>query len=213
MPLELFSLDSFRASLQHRLSKPLPGKEAHELMRAVPDSVARSRFTHNEPPREGGVLLLLHQGKQGIEFPLILRTDYGGTHSGQVSLPGGKVEESETFQAAALRETMEEIGIEPTKVEIIGNLSPYFVIPSNFMVYPFVGIHSGEINFKPDPREVKQMLSMSVQDLLHENAVSRSIVKSGPFSFEAPHFTSEGHIVWGATAMILSEFRTIVKET
>ncbi|MBM3177894.1 MAG: CoA pyrophosphatase [Bacteroidetes bacterium] len=202
----------FFEKLQVRLSAPLPGKVAHDLARAVPDAIARKRFSHDTPPKAGGVLILLQGSKESLSFPLILRTDYGGTHSGQVSLPGGKVEPSEEPPAAAIRETMEEIGIPSDRIKMLGGLTPFHVIPSNFMVHPFVGWLPGPGEFNPDPREVKQILSMNLMDLMLDQALGVTEINASGYTLKAPHFIAEGQIVWGATAMILSEFRQIVKE-
>lgn len=202
----------FCQKLRHRLNSPLPGSVAHDLARAVPDALARKRFNHNSPPKTGGVLILLQSSPESFSFPLILRSDYSGTHSGQVSFPGGKAEEQESPADAAVRETMEEIGVPSEQIQIIGGLTPFHVIPSNFIVHPFIGLLSNPFPFNPDPREVKQILTMNLNELIHDHAMGITDINASGFMVKAPFFKAEKQIVWGATAMILSEFRQIVKD-
>lgn len=204
--------NEFFEKLRQRLNSPLPGSAAHDLARAVPDAVARKRFTHDAPPKTGGVLILLQSSLENFSFPLILRTDYNGAHSGQVSFPGGKAEKHEEPAAAAIRETMEEIGVPSEQIQLLGGLTPFHVIPSNFIVHPFVGLLPSPIPFNPDPREVKQILTMNLNELIHDQALGITEINASGFMLKAPFFTVENQIVWGATAMILSEFRQIVKE-
>ncbi len=141
------------------------------------------------------------------------RPEYLGAHSGQVSLPGGKAEAGESAIETALREGEEEIGIRGSDVEVIGALSPFFVIPSNFLVTPVVGIQSTKPLFTPDPVEVVRILEGSVSDLVRDDAVQVSeITAARVYRLSAPHFTFDGELVWGATAMMLNEFRAILRE-
>ena len=131
-----FSLQSLKTLLRERLLHPLPGGDAHESFRAHPVGDVRPLFSHKNPPRPGGVLILLYEEDGLIKFPLIKRPDYPGAHGGQVSLPGGKAEPDEDNIACALREGEEEIGISRNLIEVIGTLSDFFVMPSNFMITP-----------------------------------------------------------------------------
>lgn len=191
---------------------PLPGADAHEPLRAIPIGDKRPTFNHLLAPKPGGVLILLYQYGDEIMFPLIKRPEYTGAHSGQVSLPGGKTELGETSIIAALREGEEEIGIDRRTVRVIGTLSDFFVIPSNFMVTPVIGITERPV-FTPDTREVARIMTASISNLLHEDAIKeREILAAGKFQLRAPHFEIDGEVVWGATAMMLNEFRLVLKE-
>src|SRR5262245_4499518 len=117
MPVKM-SLQQLAEKLKIRLQQPLPGPVAHEPMRAVSVGGTIPRFEHRNPPKPGGVLILLYEYEGQILFPLIQRPEYTGTHSGQVSLPGGKAEPGEDSITTALREGHEEIGAEPQQVEI-----------------------------------------------------------------------------------------------
>lgn len=205
-------LDVVANALKLRLSGPLPGDDAHKVMRAVPVGELIPDFTHRLPARPGGVLILLYQDGDTIRFPLIRRQEYVGAHSGQISLPGGKSEPGETTLQAALREAEEEVGIGRELPTVLGSLSDFFVIPSNYLVTPVVATLSTFPEFKADPYEVASILSFSLDDLLKEDAILTREIAAGKFRMNAPHFLVNEAIVWGATAMMLNEFRMIVRE-
>ena len=117
---------------------------------------------------------MLYPDKGEIRFPLTKRNEYSGTHSGQISLPGGKAEAGESSEQTALREGQEEIGIEPSRIKVIGRLSEFFVIPSNFIVTPVVGFQTERPSFVPDPHEVERVLEGSIEDLIRDDAVKVS---------------------------------------
>jgi 8-oxo-dGTP pyrophosphatase MutT (NUDIX family) len=205
--------DTLIYRLKERLTKPLPGATAQDVMRAEPVGAFRPKFEHKIPPKAGAVLLLLYPDNGQIKFPLTKRPEYIGTHGGQVSFPGGKAEAGETSEQTALREGQEEIGIDPTQVEIIGRLTNLFVIPSNFMVTPIVAFQKAKGVFKPDPVEVVRIMEGSLNDLLKEGAIQRKeILAAGIYPLSAPHFLIDNEIVWGATSMMLNEFRVILQE-
>lgn len=206
-------LESLIKNLEERLKQPLPGALAHDLMRATPVGPLKPDFRHKLPPKPGAVLILLYQDQDRIKFPLIKRQEYLGAHSGQVSLPGGKAEENEDAIETALREAEEEIGLSRNQVEVIGKLSDFFVIPSNFLVTPIVVASSVIPQLKPDPREVARILTGDLLTLTQQDAIlNKEIVAAGQFRMMAPHFEIEGEVVWGATAMILNELCHVVRE-
>jgi 8-oxo-dGTP pyrophosphatase MutT (NUDIX family) len=129
-----------------------------------------------------------------------------------VSFPGGKADPGESPIVTALRETEEEIGIDRNEIKVIGTLSPFFVIPSNFMVTPVVATVMNPV-FKADSREVAKILHGDLERLIKPDAIqTKEILAAGTFRMMAPHFEFEGEVVWGATAMILNEFRIILRE-
>jgi 8-oxo-dGTP pyrophosphatase MutT (NUDIX family) len=201
----------FIERLGNRLTQPLPGSAAHEIMRATPIGNMFPRFEHKMPPRPGSVLILLYPDQDKIVFPLIQRPEYVGAHSGQVSLPGGKAEQDEDVIATALREGEEEIGISSNHVKVLGKLSEFFVIPSNFLVTPVVGFVDLAPTLTPDPVEVDRILFGTVPELVKTDAIRRKeILAAGRFAMQAPYFDIEGQVVWGATAMMLNEFREVL---
>lgn len=198
--------------LSQRLKAPLPGQQAHEPLRATPIGLIKPRFEHRSPPRPGSVLILLYEERGKIMFPLTKRPDYLGAHGGQISLPGGKAETGETRIETALREAEEEIGVPASQIEIVGELTEFFVIPSNFLITPIVGYLRGSPEFIPDSKEVKKIINASVEDLLQVDAVhTKEILAAKMFPMMAPHFEVENEVVWGATAMMINEFRMVVQ--
>jgi 8-oxo-dGTP pyrophosphatase MutT (NUDIX family) len=158
-------------------------------------------------------LILLYPDQNNVVFPLIQRPEYAGAHSGQVSLPGGKAEPGENTIDTALREGEEEIGISASEVKVIGTLSEFFVIPSNFLVTPVVGYVPSVPVLTPDAVEVDRILFSNVPDLIHDDAIKlKEILAAGRFAMHAPYFDVEGQVVWGATAMMLNEFRTVLRD-
>ena len=200
--------------LKERLLAPLPGDAAHAPMRALPVGDLLPKFNHSLPPKPGGVMILLYEDDAGlIRFPLIKRQEYTGAHSGQVSLPGGKAEKGEDPIYTALRECEEEIGVDRNALTVLGRLTNFFVIPSNFIITPVVAIADSLPVFKPDPYEVARIFTFPLSDLLIDDAIKhKEIVAAGKFRMMAPHFEIDGEIVWGATAMMLNEFRTILRD-
>ena len=206
-------LQELNKRLTQRLLQPLPGGDAHELFRAHPVGDVKPLFDHKLPPKPGGVIILLYEENGKIKFPLTKRPEYTGAHSGQVSLPGGKADPGEDAVATALRECEEEIGINRNDINVIGKLSDFFVMPSNFMVTPVVAAMDTTVGFKPDTREVVRILSADLEEILKDNAMKqKEILAAGRFRMNAPHFVIEEEVVWGATAMMINEFRMILRE-
>lgn len=202
------------AAVESCMKGGLPGARAHEPMRARPLGPVIPKFEHNSPPRTGSVLLLLCPDSGVIRFPLIKRPEYQGMHSGQISLPGGKAEPGESPVDTALREAHEEIGIDPSSVRVLGTLSQFYVIPSNIMVTPVLGVTVSQPVYCPDASEVVRILQGNLTDLLPDEAVKQKEIEvAGRYRMLAPHFEIEGEVVWGATAMMLNEFRVMLRET
>lgn len=198
-----------------RFRQPLPGLDTQLLM------AGRRRlkfpFRNGVPAtaRPGGVLLLLYPHEQKIFFVLMKRPDYSGVHSGQISLPGGKSEPGDAdICATALREAHEEVGIEPSAVKLIGTLTPLYIPPSNFIVTPVLGWAVSRPDFVKDPREVEEIIEVSLGEFLDDRHVQRKRIRLFiGISATFPCFYIRKNIIWGATAMMLSEFRQILKET
>lgn len=201
--------------LRDRLLMPLPGETAHDIFRATPVGDIRPLFDHKEPPRPGGVIILLYEEPASgmIRFPLIKRPEYTGAHGGQVSLPGGKAEPGEDAVHTAVRECEEEIGVKPDQLNVLGKLSDFFVIPSNFLVTPIIAMLPEKPLFKPDPYEVSRIIEADLADLAAEDSIKqKEILAAGKYRMMAPHFEIENEVVWGATAMMLNEFRVVLRE-
>jgi 8-oxo-dGTP pyrophosphatase MutT (NUDIX family) len=206
--------DDFVLALEKRLQQNLPGKPAQLKM----SSLARIRELIKLAPSHdavlSSVLILLYPYAGKIRLVLMLRPEYPGVHSGQISLPGGKSEDSdESVVFTALREAQEEIGIDPGSVQIIGRLTEMYIPPSNFIVTPVVGFQTRRPDFHADPKEVARIIEIDLDDLLDKENIKTKKIKLRPgFALKVPSYFIDGNIIWGATAMILSEFREISKE-
>ena len=198
--------------LSDRLAKPLPGSKAHEPLRAIPIGLIKPKFEHKLPPKPGSVLILLYPDNGRIKFPLTKRPDYLGAHGGQVSLPGGKAEPDEDYFQTALREGEEEIGVSRAEMKVLGRLSDFFVIPSNFMVAPVIAYTNEKPLFVPQASEVEKILEGDLYDLIAEDAIrTKEIIAAKMYPMLAPHFLIDGEVVWGATAMMLNELRMLIR--
>jgi len=207
-------IDELRRMLKHRLGLPLPGLEAQFRMAHIERQLNLNRYKTPADARKSSVLILLYEEAGRIKLPLILRPPGSGTHSGQVSLPGGKHELSdENIAATALRETEEEIGISVSSIELLGQLTQLYIPPSNFIVYPYVGILKTPAIFIPEEKEVVKVILLDLESLLDEAKVKEKEIRlSTGQSIRTPYYTIEGEIVWGATAMILSELKSVLYE-
>lgn len=166
-------------------------------------------------PRIGGVLLLLYYHSHTMHLVLTRRRDDLTSHAGQISFPGGRREPGETAVAAALRETEEEIGVPATAVTILGELTTIYIPPSDYEVHPFVGwVNGGERPlFVPEAREVAEILEVPLTHLLDPTTREIGPIPVRGAVYTVPYYNVNGHKVWGATAILLSEFLARVRET
>ena len=203
------TLDDIRAALQ----KPLPGLAAQ--IKLAPREAYRVESLRATPPpdaRAAGVLILLYQLDGAWHFPLMKRVEDGLVHSGQISLPGGSQEAGESLQETALREACEEIGAACAEIEVLGQLSTIYIPPSNFLVTPTVGYVDRRPDFQCDPREVAELIEVPLSTLFDRDVVKREPWTLRGVTVEVPFYQIGAHKVWGATAMILSEFSMLLAE-
>jgi 8-oxo-dGTP pyrophosphatase MutT (NUDIX family) len=200
------SLTELEAVLRERLASTLPGLEAQLRFMPTPP---RSGWKPGEFPSDARVaagLLLLYPGERGVSIPLTVRASGLRRHAGQVSLPGGATDPGETLAQAALREAHEEIGIDPARVRILGELTPVYVLVSGFTLHPVVGITDQRPSFTLAAHEVETVVEVSVEDLKDASSIRQGWRTREGIAIEYPYFDLMGHQVWGATAMILGEF-------
>ncbi len=205
-------MGAFIRKLKDQLQHPLPGQEVQARM--SPLSQKDERFSKGTAPgvRKGSVLILLYPDRNRWYVPLMERPVYNGHHSGQISLPGGKQEPEDPDRIfTALREAHEELGIDWSKVRVLGTLTELYVPPSNFRVLPVVGWTSQKPDFIADPHEVASIIKVPLEQLRDNRNIKQTkrLLSSG-LAFQTPCYYVEEHEVWGATAMILSEFLEIV---
>ena len=200
----------FITQLKITINKDLPGEESHQKMRVIYDQSIELPFSKINST-QAAVLILLYLVDNEIYFFLTKRTDELKHHKGQISLPGGTQEGNEKLIDTALRETQEEIGINKTSISIIGTITPLFVPVTGFMIYPFIGYSLNKLDPKPDPVEVATIFSVNISDLLNKENRTTEQRNIRGYDVQVPYFKLNDYQVWGATSMILSEFRDLIK--
>ena len=208
------SLD-YIAQLTSKIGEiPKPGLTAQ--LKMAPPQRFGTKDTLLEVPKDAkkaAVMMLLYPDQNDrINFCLIQRTTYDGKHSGQISFPGGKKEdEDRDFWATALRESQEEVGVDPASIQLITDLSTTYIPPSNFYVYPYLAYTDKQPDFVAEEGEVDHVIEVPLTDLLGEAAMQEGpITASYASKVVVPMFVFGEYRVWGATAMILSEAREII---
>lgn len=203
----------FFSALQKRFSDNLPGETAQNLMTSRARIPLEEALKKNPNHKSSAVLLPLFPHEGAIYTALIRRPSYDGMHSGQLALPGGKVEEGdESLSSTALRETEEEVGVKISPENIFGALTPVYIPVSNFLVNPFIGKLHSKPNWLPDKHEVESVIEFPITDLLNPSLKDRRRITIGKNMFiDAPCYIINGQILWGATAMIFSELESILR--
>ena len=157
-------------------------------------------------PKQGAVLVIVYAKNGEAYLVLTRRHDDLNAHAGQISFPGGQVETGETMPKAAMREANEEIGLSISNLVILGELSTIYIPPTDFEVHPFVAWHQGIPHFTPQDSEVAEILEVPISHLLDPEMHHEEVWDIRGFSVEVPFYQVGPHKVWGATAIMLSEF-------
>lgn len=200
--VESLSLKAVRRALQ---LEQFDGLAAQSRMKPVP-RVERRPHDRAGDARQGAVLILLYSVEGQFHVVLTRRHEDLAAHAGQISLPGGRREGMETLQETALREAHEEVGVRRADVRILGELRPLYIPPSDFEVHPFVGWYEQTPLFVPQEAEVAEIIEVPLDHLLQAGARQEEVWERKGISMQIPFFRVGSHKVWGATAMILSEF-------
>lgn len=196
------------------MTAELPAEVSHIKMAPLERIESLKNFDIGMKKPKIAAVMMLFYPKNGItHLVLIVRNSYKGVHSAQIAFPGGKYEaQDEIFENTALRETHEEVGIHPNNMEIIKTFTPMYIPPSDFMVHPFLGISKEEIVFIPDPKEVANIIELPLTVFLSDTIITDTkLTTSYANDISVPAFKIEEHIVWGATAMMLSELKDVLK--
>lgn len=200
------------ARLAEALHRPLPGLPIQMGMAPVPRPGTERILDPDLDCRRAGVLVLLYPTGDDFSVVLTRRTDSVDNHRGQISFPGGSLEAGETAQAAALREAWEEVGISPASLVILGELSPLYIPPSGFCIYPTVAYASTRPCFSPVPAEVAEVLEASLTHLLTEATRQEEIWHIRGQDVRVPFYVVGPHRIWGATAMVLCELLYLIRQ-
>ena len=204
----MMEFDQLILHLKKRINTNLPGRDSHNKMKVNYREKIKFPFTINKT-KPAAVLLLLYPNDNQIFFYLTKRTENLKYHKGQISLPGGSKERGETLLETALRETEEEIGVNKNQISILGNITPLFIPVTGFMMTPFIGFISKKPLIKLDSMEVADIFSVNILDLINNDKLITYRQIKGK-NLNIPYFSLNNHQVWGATSMVLSEFKDII---
>lgn len=194
----------------------LPGEASH--LKMAPEKrikELKEGKLKRENFKKAAIMALFYPNRRQLtHLLLILRKTYKGVHSNQIAFPGGKVENIDVnLQATALRETYEEVGVPSNRVQVIRSISPVFIPPSNYEVQPYIGLYKEPSPFILQESEVEALVEVSLVDFLDDTKIfQQKIVTFYDENIVVPAFKLNGYTVWGATAMMLSEIKDLLKQ-
>lgn len=201
--------------LKKKLSQQLPGIVSQLKMAPKHRTVELEAMQDKlYLAKQSAVLILLFPEDDTLKIVFIKRAEYDGVHSGQIAFPGGKKEETDAdFEATALRETYEEIGVKQTDIKVLGQLTDLFIPPSNFLVKVFVGYCAQKPDFEVNTIEVQTVIEINLIDFLGENVIIEKEFQAKALKTQliAPCYSVNNIEIWGATAMIMSELLDVLK--
>lgn len=198
--------------IKRRLLKELPGWKSQRKMAVMPiNTVTRLAFYPPSNAKLAAVAIILFQEDKKLKFFLTRRTSNVDHHKGEISLPGGAQDKGESFKDTSLRESEEEIGIN-ISLELIGKLTPLYAPVSGFLIYPYVWYSKDKPSTTINENEVESIHDIDLDELKDDTTLSTKSIKVKGLSVDVPSFHFDSCISWGATAMILSEFKDTLVE-
>ncbi len=211
LPQERKPVKEFIRSLENKLSGPKPGLKAQLTMITNPRPGNQVYQEMENSSYKAGVLVLLYPRKGRLHLVLTRRTDQVDYHKGQISFPGGRQEKGETLEQTAKREAQEELDIDPASFRILGRLTPLYIPPSNYCIYPVLAISESRPDFRPFRLEVAEVLEIPLDHLMDFHTVQREMRIIRGIEVEVPFYAFGEHKIWGATAMVLAELVEVLK--
>lgn len=211
----MISYSSFINAIPNLKKIPLPGAVAQHEMAAVERlEELQTQLLKTKTPKQAAVMMLMYPKDNEAHFTLIERMVSTGAHSGQIAFPGGRREPEDLDDSmTAIRETWEEIGVPMAQQEIIKAATPIYIPPSNYMVAPYIAFAKAELRFTPQPSEVKSVIEVPLSQLLDDDNQSfTSLSTKYMDEVTVPCYLLENQIVWGATAMMLAEFKAMLRQ-
>jgi len=207
-------MDTFYIYLKNRIDENLPGQPAQLKMAPKPNEGRTSYLPKLKNIRVNGVLILLYNAPNNVkELLLTLRTDTLPTHKGQISFPGGKTMEGESITETALREAEEEVGLNTNSVHVLGTLTGLYLPNSNNYIYPIVGYIDDRPRLQINPAEVAEAFFVQLDTLLQTDNLKSKDWTIRNKTYNVPYWDVHPETpLWGATAMILSEFLTLYRD-
>ena len=207
-------MSNFAQQISYNLEHHLKGEISHLPLSPLGRGRSSEALKKANNVRESAVAVILFEKSNELHCTLIQRPNYEGTHSGQISFPGGKQEQEDTdLLITSIRETYEEIGIELLQEHLVGNLTTVYIPVSNFKVAPYVFYFPTTPVYKADNFEVAEIIEIKIKELLSESVIKQTSIpiSNGNLLKDIPYFDLENKIIWGATAIILNELREVIK--
>jgi 8-oxo-dGTP pyrophosphatase MutT (NUDIX family) len=199
-------------SLERRLRREKPGLQSQLKMVPDPRPGDKTYQEAGDTCLRAAVLVLICPGDDGYSLVLTRRTFQLAHHQAQISFPGGQMEKNESPVETALREAAEEINIAPDKVRVLGELTPLYIPPSNYCVYPVLAAADGRPDFRPSPHEVAEVIEVPLAHLLDQKNTRRELWPLRGMNVTVPFYLFGQHRIWGATAMVLAELLDLITE-
>jgi len=210
--IKITRIDEALQSLEKALKGPKPGLKAQLKMITNPRPGNKTYLEAEGSSLKAGVLVLLYPWKKKLHLVLTKRTPSVLFHQGQISFPGGRQDRGESLQQTALRETREELMIEPGKIKILGELTPLYIPPSNYCMYPAVAMTRKRPDFQPSSHEVAEIIEVPIDHLLDDRNIRKEVWTIRGVEVDVPFYFFKGYKIWGATAMVLAELVELLKK-